>query len=71
MPNGPLETAVPVWGGGGGGEEEGSESVFGLMGHLSPYQPNPEGFGVREWPLIGGAKIVGVQVGFLLICVIS
>lgn len=58
VPNEPLETAEPI-----GGQKDGDESIFRLMGHLSGYFPNPEGHGVREWPLISGAKIVQVQVG--------
>lgn len=32
------------------------------MGHLSPYLPNPSGFGVDEYPLPRGAKIAQLQV---------
>lgn len=60
-PNEPLETAEPIE-----GQTEGDRSIFRLMGHLSGYFPNPEGHGVREWPLIKGAKIVQVQVSLCL-----
>ncbi|RAL63244.1 hypothetical protein DID88_004322 [Monilinia fructigena] len=33
-----------------------------LMGHLSPYLPNPSGFGVAEYPLPPGAKIAQLQM---------
>ncbi len=56
VPNTPLETAEPIVGQGQ------NESIFHLMGHLSPYFPNPSGFGVAEYPLPPGAKITQVQV---------
>lgn len=56
VPNNPLETAVPVVGGSPNG------SIFHLMGYLSPYFPNPVGFGVSEYPLPPGANITQVQV---------
>ncbi|KHJ34994.1 putative histidine acid phosphatase [Erysiphe necator] len=56
VPNTPLETAIPVV----GGKKE--QNVFQLMGHLSPYFPNPDGFGVHEYPLPSGARIAQVQV---------
>ena len=57
VPNTPLETAIPVVGGG-----VQNDSIFHLMGQLSPYFPNPNGFGVAEYPLPEGASIVQVQV---------
>jgi hypothetical protein len=56
VPNTPLETAMPIVG------ARQNESIFQLMGQLSPYFPNPVGFGVAEYPLPEGAKIVQVQV---------
>lgn len=50
-PNLPLETSFPV-----SGYTNGS-NIFQLMGHLSPYAPNPDGFGVDEYHLPPGAKI--------------
>lgn len=55
-PNSPLETGEPISGQGK------KESIFNLMGNLSPYFPNPSGFGVAEYPLPAGANIVQVQV---------
>ena len=56
VPNTPLETAEPIVGQGQ------NQSIFQLMGQLSPYFPNPEGFGVSEFPLPPGANISQVQV---------
>lgn len=56
VPNNPLETAEPIIGQGK------NESIFRLMGNLSPYFSNPTGFGVSEYPLPPGANITQVQV---------
>ncbi|PMD40070.1 phosphoglycerate mutase-like protein [Hyaloscypha variabilis F] len=56
VPNAPLETAVPIVGQGQ------NQSIFQLMGQLSPYFPNPSGFGVAEYPLPLGANITHVQM---------
>jgi hypothetical protein len=56
VPNTPLETAESIVGQGQ------NETIFHLTGHLSPYFPNPSGFGVAEYPLPPGAKISQVQV---------
>lgn len=56
IPNTPLETAMPIVG------NTQNQSIFHLMGQLSPYFPNPIGFGVREFPLPPGANITQVQV---------
>ncbi|KAG9248531.1 acid phosphatase [Calycina marina] len=56
VPTNPLETAVPVVG------QNQNESIFHLMGHLSPYFSNPNGFGVAEFPLPAGANISQVQM---------
>ena len=37
-------------------------SIFQLMGQVSPYFPNPIGFGVEEYPLPAGANISQVHV---------
>jgi hypothetical protein len=54
-PNTPLETALPIVG------NTQNKSIFHLMGQLSPYFPNPIGFGVQEFPLPPGANITQVQ----------
>lgn len=56
VPNEPLQTSLPIIGMGSG-----NESVFKMMGYLSPYTPSP-GFGVDEYPLPEGAEIVQVQM---------
>ncbi|TQS36435.1 hypothetical protein Golomagni_03117 [Golovinomyces magnicellulatus] len=55
-PNSPLETSIPIVG------AQSDQNVFQLMGHLSPYFPNPDGFGVDEYPLPPGARISQVQM---------
>ncbi|KAI9839060.1 MAG: hypothetical protein M1837_002278 [Sclerophora amabilis] len=49
--NTPLETAVPISG------DAGNQNVFQLMGSLSPYFPNPNGFGILEYPLPQGSNV--------------
>ncbi|KAH7329045.1 histidine phosphatase superfamily [Stachybotrys elegans] len=56
VPNEPLQTAIPIQ-----GMQHGDQSIFKMMGYLSPYTPSP-GFGVDEYPLPDGAKIVQVQM---------
>ncbi|KAH8602612.1 histidine phosphatase superfamily [Bisporella sp. PMI_857] len=56
VPNNPLETAIPIIG------QSQNQSIFHLMGHLSPYFSNPDGFGVAEYPLPPGANISQVQM---------
>ncbi|ROW18131.1 hypothetical protein VPNG_00096 [Cytospora leucostoma] len=56
VPNQPLQTAVPVE-----GATSGNESIFQMMGFLTPYMPSP-GFGVSEYPLPAGAEIVQLQM---------
>ncbi|CAN8099809.1 unnamed protein product [Discula destructiva] len=57
VPNAPLQTAIPIDGMGAA-----NESIFQMMGYLTPYMPAPDGFGVGEWPLPPGADIVQVQM---------
>lgn len=56
VPNQPLQTAIPIQGAGSN-----NESIFQMMGYLSPYMPSP-GFGVNEYPLPPGAEIVQLQM---------
>lgn len=56
VPNAPLQTAVPIEGMGSA-----NESIFQMMGYLSPYMPSP-GFGVDEYPIPAGAEIVQLQM---------
>lgn len=62
VPNTPLETAIPIVG------QQQNQSIFHLMGQLSPYFPNPSGFGVSEYPLPPGANITQVQVSVIIEC---
>lgn len=55
-PNEPLQTSIPIE-----GMEQGNQSIFKMMGFLSPYAPSP-GFGVDEYPIPEGADIVQVQM---------
>lgn len=55
VPPEPLQTDMPIEGG------SGNESIFKMMGFLSPYTPSP-GFGVDEFPLPAGANILQVQM---------
>ena len=56
VPNTPLETSLPIVG------DTTNASIFQLMGNLSPYFPNPVGFGVNEYPLPAGANISQVHM---------
>lgn len=56
VPNEPLQTAIPIE-----GMQQGNDSIFKMMGYLSPYSPAP-GFGVDEYPLPRDAEIVQVQM---------
>ncbi|MCJ1381290.1 hypothetical protein MMC17_004400 [Xylographa soralifera] len=47
----PLETAEPITG------NVNNSNIFQLMGNLSPYFPNPSGFGINEIGLPAGANI--------------
>ncbi|KAH8890844.1 phosphoglycerate mutase-like protein [Thozetella sp. PMI_491] len=56
VPNAPLQTSIPIEGMGSG-----NQSIFEMMGYLSPYTPSP-GFGVNEYPLPAGAEIIQLQM---------
>jgi hypothetical protein len=51
IPNAPLETQVPIQG------NFENANIFQLHGQLSHYFPNPDGFGVEEYPLPFGSNI--------------
>ncbi|KAI9848338.1 MAG: hypothetical protein M1838_000554 [Thelocarpon superellum] len=53
--NAPLETAIPITG------NTQNKSIFQLVGQLSSYFPNPDGFGALEYPLPAGANISQVH----------
>ncbi|KAK0642429.1 3-phytase A [Lasiodiplodia hormozganensis] len=52
----PLETQQPILG------NTEKKNIFQLMGHLTPYTPNPEGFGVDEYPLPPGTNITQLHM---------
>ena len=54
--NAPLETALPI------ANNPNKSSIFQLVGQLSSYFPNPDGFGANEYPLPPGANISQVHV---------
>ncbi|KAJ9482516.1 hypothetical protein VN97_g10913 [Penicillium thymicola] len=56
VPNTPVVTDVPII-----GETDGAE-IFKHMGNLSPYLPNPSGFGVKEYPLPSGSNITQMHM---------
>lgn len=51
IPNTPLETQVPIVG------NTNNANIYQLHGQLSHYFPNPDGFGVDEFPLPAGSNI--------------
>ena len=55
IPPQPLETQVPIQGTPQNADDNGN--IFHLHGLLSHYFPNPDGFGVDEFPLPKGANI--------------
>ncbi|KAK8091344.1 hypothetical protein PG994_000849 [Apiospora phragmitis] len=55
-PNQPLQTGVPIVG------NVNNSNIFQLQGHLSSYFPNPDGFGVDEYPLPPGAQIAQMHL---------
>ncbi|KAK4545887.1 hypothetical protein LTR36_002451 [Oleoguttula mirabilis] len=56
IPNSPLETQVPIVGNTDNG------NIFQLMGQLSHYFPNPDGFGVDEYTFPENASIVQLNM---------
>ncbi|PKS06560.1 hypothetical protein jhhlp_007308 [Lomentospora prolificans] len=56
VPNEPLMTAIPIQ-----GMTPQNQSIFQMMGYLSPYFPSP-GFGIDEHPLPPGAEIIQLHM---------
>ncbi|KAL2838121.1 histidine phosphatase superfamily [Aspergillus pseudoustus] len=56
VPNAPLVTTLSISGQPRGG------NIFALMGTLSPYRANPDGFGVDEYALPPGANITQIHM---------
>ncbi|QKX57496.1 uncharacterized protein TRUGW13939_04610 [Talaromyces rugulosus] len=55
-PNTPVVTDVPIFGGPKDAE------IFKHMGNISPYLPNPSGFGIDEYPLPSGTNITQMHM---------
>ncbi|KAF2864841.1 histidine phosphatase superfamily [Massariosphaeria phaeospora] len=51
IPNTPLETQMPISG------NTHNRNIFQRLGILSPYFPNPRGFGVNEFPIPSGSNV--------------
>lgn len=56
IPNTPLETQVPIHG------NVDNRNIFERLGNLSPYFPNPRGFGVKEYPMPPGSNATWVNI---------
>ncbi|KAJ8612750.1 hypothetical protein MRB53_037326 [Persea americana] len=56
IPPSPIETQQPISG------QPCDGNIFELHGQLSHYFPNPDGFGVNEYPLPAGANITQLQM---------
>ena len=56
IPNSPLETQAPIAG------NIHNANIFQLLGNLSPYFPNPRGFGVNEYSLPLGSNVSWVNM---------
>ncbi|KAF2731614.1 phosphoglycerate mutase-like protein [Polyplosphaeria fusca] len=56
IPNTPLETQIPIPGNGN------NENIFERLANLSPYFPNPRGFGVNEYPIPPGTNVSWVNM---------
>lgn len=56
IPNTPLETQVPING------NSNNRNIFERLGILSPYFPNPRGFGVDEYAIPFGSNVTWVNM---------
>ncbi|EMD59798.1 hypothetical protein COCSADRAFT_175637 [Bipolaris sorokiniana ND90Pr] len=56
IPNTPLETQMPIPG------NPDNKNIFQSLANLSPYFPNPRGFGVNEYPIPPGANVTWVNM---------
>ncbi|KAL5378201.1 hypothetical protein DPSP01_009312 [Paraphaeosphaeria sporulosa] len=56
IPNTPLETQAPIPG------NKHGYNIFERLGHMSPYFPNPRGFGVHEYPVPPGANVTWLNM---------
>ncbi|KAF2471100.1 3-phytase A precursor [Lindgomyces ingoldianus] len=56
IPNTPLETQVPIPG------NVHNHNIFQRLANLSPYFPNPRGFGVQEYPIPCGSIVTWLNM---------
>ncbi|KAI1570076.1 His-Phos-2 domain containing protein [Pyrenophora tritici-repentis] len=56
IPNTPLETQVPIVG------NVDNKNIFQSLANISPYFPNPRGFGVNEYPVPAGTNVTWLNM---------
>ncbi|KAF2677568.1 phosphoglycerate mutase-like protein [Lentithecium fluviatile CBS 122367] len=56
IPNTPLETQAPI------PNNPTNANIFERMANLSPYFPNPRGFGVHEYPIPPGSNVTWLNM---------
>ncbi|RMZ67306.1 3-phytase A precursor [Pyrenophora seminiperda CCB06] len=56
IPNTPLETQVPIAG------NVDNKNIFQSLANISPYFPNPRGFGVNEYPVPAGTNVTWLNM---------
>ncbi|KAF2786734.1 phosphoglycerate mutase-like protein [Melanomma pulvis-pyrius CBS 109.77] len=56
IPNTPLETQMPIPG------NTHNRNIFQRLANLSPYFPNPRGFGVNEYPVPPGSNVTWLNM---------
>jgi hypothetical protein len=56
IPNTPLETQIPIAG------NVDNKNIFQSLAILSPYFPNPRGFGVNEYPVPAGTNVTWLNM---------
>lgn len=56
IPNTPLETQIPIAG------NVDNKNIFQSLANISPYFPNPRGFGVNEYPIPPGSNVTWLNM---------
>ncbi|KAF1943547.1 3-phytase A precursor [Clathrospora elynae] len=56
IPNTPLETQIPIAG------NVGNKNIFQSLANISPYFPNPRGFGVNEYSIPPGSNVTWLNM---------
>ncbi|OAL54073.1 3-phytase A precursor [Pyrenochaeta sp. DS3sAY3a] len=56
IPNTPLETQIPITG------NVDNKNIFQSLANISPYFPNPRGFGVNEYPIPPGSNVTWLNM---------